>query len=164
MHVKNEVMPVKIERINNWLTLLGNAGIIISIIFLAFQISEANRVSSAQAYQTRAQMGAEITWTLADSDHIGPIMQRVYAGGGPHVDVVDSLQAEERFRLLMLERAALTLYENNLYQCDEGFLELEFCDAVRSTVISRTPYWFKVMGGQIPPAYHRVRGVSEGNR
>ena len=164
MHIKHEVMSVKIERINNWLTLLGNTGIIISIIFLAFQISEANRVSSAQAYQTRAQMGAEVAWTLSDSEHIGPIMQRVYGAGGPHVDVVDSLEADERFRLFMFERAAITLYENNLYQCDEGFLELEFCDAVRSVIVSQIPYWSKVMGGEIPPAYHRVRGVGEGNR
>ena len=71
-------MRVKIERINNWLQLLGNAGIIISIIVLAYQVNEANRVSSAQAFQSRAQMGAEITWTLADSEYIGPIMHKVY--------------------------------------------------------------------------------------
>ena len=68
---------MQIERINNWLTLLGNAGIIISIIFLAYQIGEANRVSSAQAYQSRAQMGAEIMWTLADSDSMAPIVAEV---------------------------------------------------------------------------------------
>ncbi len=152
---------MKLKRINNWLILLGNAGIIISIIFLAYQISEANRVSNAQAYQSRAQMGAEIIWTLADSDHVAPIMERIYGSGGPHIDEVDKLIPLERWRLLFFERAALTLYENNLYQCDEGFLEPEFCNAVRSIVVSRTPYWSKVMGGEIPPAYHRVRRVGE---
>jgi hypothetical protein len=150
-------MPVKIERINNWLTLLGNGGIIISIIFLAYQISEANRVSSAQAYQARAQMGAEITWTLADSDHIGPIMQKVYGGSFPDIDAVDKLNPDEQFRLLMFERAAITLYENNLYQCEQGFLEPEFCEAVRAVVIQRIPYWSRVLRGQIPPAYVRVK-------
>ena len=134
-------MPVKIERINNWLTLLGNLGIIISIIFLAYQISEANRVSNAQAYQSRAQMGAEIFWTLADSDHIGPIMDKVYDDTGPKIDAVDRLEPAEQFRLLMFERAAITLYENNLYQCQQGFLEPEFCEAVRLIVVQRTPYW-----------------------
>ena len=153
---------MKIERINNWLTLLGNAGIIISIIFLAFQISEANRVSSAQAYQSRAQMGAEITWTMSDSDHIGPIMQKVYGGSFPDIDAVDKLNPDEQFRLLMFERAAITLYENNLYQCKQGFLESEFCDAVRTVVVRRIPYWNRVLGGQIPPAFvHVTRAATE---
>ncbi len=150
-------MPVKIERINNWLTLLGNLGIIISIIFLAYQISEANRVSNAQAYQSRAQMGAEIFWTLADSDHIGPIMEKVYDDTGPNIDAVDRLEPAEQFRLLMFERAAITLYENNLYQCQQGFLEPEFCDAVRLTVDQRIPYWSRIFGGEIPKAYVHVR-------
>ena len=155
---------MKIERINNWLTLLGNAGIIISIIFLAYQIREANRVSSAVAYQTRAQMGAEITWMLADSDHIGPIMQKVYGGAGPNIDAIDKLEPEERFRLRMLERAAVTLFENNLYQCEQGFLESEFCEAVRLTVRQRTPYWNKIHGGEIPAAFFHVRRAGTDNR
>jgi hypothetical protein len=155
---------VKIEKINDLLTLLGNAGIIISIIFLAHQISEANRVSSAQAYQTRAQMGAEITWTLADSENIGPIMQKVYGTDRPNPDVVDELTPMEQWRLLLLERAALTLYENNLYQCDQGFLEPEFCSAVELIVVARTPYWSKAMGGEIPAAFHRVNRAGKGDK
>ena len=157
---------MKIERINNWLTLLGNTGIIISIIFLAYQISEANRVSSAQAYQTRAQMGAEITWTLADSDNLAPIVARVY-GGGPFVgsfqnlDLIDELNELERFRLLVFERSAITLYENNLYQCGMEFLDPAFCDYVRESVALRIPYWKNVFGGEIPGAYIHVRQAAE---
>ena len=97
---------MKIDSINNWLTLLGNAGIIISIVFLAYQINEANRVSSAQAFQSRAQMGAEITWMLSDSEHIGPIMHKVYELGAPHTEAVDALDPLEQGRLRLLERAA----------------------------------------------------------
>ncbi len=157
-------MPVKIERINNWLTLLGNAGIIISIIFLAYQISEANRVSSAQAYQSRTQMGAEIFWTLADSDHIGLIMEKVYDEAGPNIDAVDKLEPAEQFRLRLLERAAITLFENNLYQCEQGFLEPEFCNSVRLVVVQRTPYWKRVLGGEIPAAYVHVRRAGMENK
>ncbi len=146
-----------IDRINTWLTLFGNAGIIISIIFLAYQISEANRVSNAQAFQTRAQMGAEITWTLADSEHIGPVMEKVYGVGAPNPDLIDELSPVERWRLLLFERAAVTLYENNLYQCEEGFLDLEFCTAVMAIIEQRTPYWNKALGGEIPSAFHRVK-------
>ena len=148
---------MQIERINNWLTLLGNAGIIISIIFLAYQIGEANRVSNAQAYQSRAQMGAEIMWTLADSDTLAPIVARVYGGGiidgnFRYLDVVDELNELERFRLFAFERSAITLYENNLYQCDREFLDPAFCGYVREIVATRISYWKKVFGGEIPKA------------
>ena len=155
---------MQIERINNLLTLLGNAGIIISIIFLAYQIGEANRVSSAQAYQSRAQMGAEILSTLADSDHIEPIMEKVYDEAGPNIDAIDKLQPTEQFRLRLLERAAITLYENNLYQCRQGFLEPEFCESVRLTVVQRIPYWKRVLGGEIPAAYVYVRRTGLENK
>ncbi len=157
---------MQIERINNWLTLLGNAGIIISIIFLAYQISEANRVSSAQAYQARAQMGSEIMWTLADSDSLAPIVARVYGGGifdshYRNLDVIDELNGLERFRLLVFERSAVTLYENNLYQCDREFLDPAFCDFVRESVALRISYWKKIFGGEIPRAYIHVRQIRE---
>jgi hypothetical protein len=153
-------MRVKIERINNWLQLSGNAGIIISIIVLAYQVNEANRVSSAQAFQSRAQMGAEITWALADSENIGPIMHKVYELGAPRPEAVDALEPLEQWRLRLFERAAITLYENNLYQCEEGFLDPEFCEAVRGVTVQRAPYWRKAMGGEIPAAFHRVIRVS----
>ena len=159
-------MAVKIERINNWLTLLGNTGIIISIIFLAYQISEANRVSSAQAYQSRAQMGAEIMWTLADSDNLAPMVGRIYGGGTfagsfRDLDLIDELNELERFRLIVFERSAITLYENNLYQCGTEFLDPAFCDYVREAVALRIPYWKKVFGGEIPGAYFHVLQVGE---
>ncbi len=152
-------MRVKIEGINNWLQLLGNAGIIISIIVLAYQINEANRVSSAQAFQSRAQMGAEITWALADSENIGPIMHKVYELGAPRPEAVDALEPLEQWRLRLFERAAITLYENNLYQCEQGFLDAEFCEAVRGVTVQRAAYWRKAMGGEIPAAFHRVNRV-----
>ena len=152
---------MKIQRINNWLQLSGNAGVIISIIFLAYQISESNRVSSAQAFQTRAQMGAEITWTLADSEYIGPVTQRIYRLGVPNPDLIDELTPKEQWRLLLFERAAVTLYENNLYQCEEGYLEPDFCLAVRQIIAQRKPYWAKAMGGEIPAAFHRVNRIAE---
>lgn len=151
---------MKIERFNNWLQLLGNAGIIISIIVLAYQVNEANRVSSAQAFQSRAQMGAEITWAAADSEYIGPIMHKVYELGAPRPEAVDALEPLEQWRLRLFERAAITLYENNLYQCEEGFLDPEFCEVVRGVIGQRAPYWKKALGGEIPAAFHRVNSVS----
>jgi len=148
---------MQIERINSWLQLLGNAGIIISIIVLAYQVNEANRVSSAQAFQSRAQMGAEITWTIADSEYIGPVMHKVYKLGEPSPEAIDKLKPVEQWRLLLQERAAVTLYENNLYQCEQGFLDEEFCSAVQSIAARRGPYWSKALGGEIPAAFHRVR-------
>ena len=82
---------MKISNINDWLVLTANFGVILSIIFLGFEVRQNTKAMDREAMVTRASLQ---TGLIASSPDLPRIMTEVrkIQGGNPTVDeLMDTL-------------------------------------------------------------------------
>ena len=105
------------ERLNSWLTLVANMGVIAGIIFLALEIDQSNRQARSATYQARVN---EIDQSLREfslSESMAEIYLKIEQSG------LESLTPSEHMRAENWERARIIRMQGQLYQYQLGFLD-----------------------------------------
>ena len=110
------------ERLNRWLTLVANFGVLVGLILLVFEIRQNTDVMQAQMAQARADNRLEKYRDQIHSDYWPNIGIKRDAAESPK-EWIDSLTAEEYQRVL-----SHTLFELNdlriqYYLYREGYLD-----------------------------------------
>ena len=86
------------DRVNRWLTLGANIGVLIGIILLLVELDQNRVLARAQIHQDRSDAWVASRFARADSEFVAPIMEKIYAAGYPEnmkaMDVVDKLTPE----------------------------------------------------------------------
>jgi len=148
------------NRLNEWLQVISNLGVLLGIVFLAMEISQNTQATKAEIYQTRAFENAASSLAIAQSDVLIRILASIRsADGKTDLNAIDSLSEIDRLRLEQWVGAQLRNSDNNLYQCELGYLEEAFCREWRTVVVGNLPVWKRVNGGPIPPIYHRIAAL-----
>jgi len=105
---------MKAERINNWLTLVANIGVILGLILVAYELRQNSELMRVQISQARADSAMASNEHSFNSSYIPPILVKVQQG--------DDLNPEERIRFADYFRAINRNQDNALGQYDAGML------------------------------------------
>ena len=108
------------DRINRWLTLGANFGVLIGLIILIFELNQNERLMESQV---RNQLSSEIVKMfslIASDEDLANIRRRADEG--------DSLNADERYRYESMSRAIFRYWENVHFQYRKGLYDDEEFD------------------------------------
>jgi hypothetical protein len=137
------------ERMNGWLSILANVGVLIGILFLAYEIQQNTDIIKAQTRDTLTQKQVDYFRDIGSDPNAIDIMVR--GGSEPLTDRNEVLA----FSFLM--QANFRMWENEYYQYTAGlFEEAEFLPRIERwrSVLSRTPgrklVWLNVREGYSP--------------
>ena len=107
------------DRLNRWLSLGANVGVIAGLILLILEVRHANELAELAAYRNR---GAEIqeAWTaLSLSPQLAEIFVKVEQGG------IGALNDVERTQLRAWEFGRMSRMQNQFYDYQHGYLDTD---------------------------------------
>ena len=110
-------MDMGIDRLNRWLTLAANIGVLIGLIFLVVEVRHAISLSESQAFRNRGTEIQEAYLALALSVDLAPIMAKTKDEG------VSSLNSAEFIRLAAWFNAMLLRMQNQFNDYQLGYLD-----------------------------------------
>ena len=106
------------ERLESWMSLIANFGVIAGIVFLGLQIKLDREATVANTTQMRADSARESYLDIASADALAPILQKMARGQsvGPAAKLQEAfgLTAEEAIRISFLFLATMRQAEANL--------------------------------------------------
>ncbi len=110
------------SKINEWLSLIANVGVVIGIFALIAELNHATGLAEVEAYQTRTRDIQELALQLALSDSLANVLEKNKAQGA------DKLTPGEFARVRAWYGAILRGMQGQYYQYQHGFLERESVD------------------------------------
>jgi hypothetical protein len=134
---------VKADKLNTWLTLGANIGVLIGLLLLVVELDQNSDVVRAQIHQARSDNFETFMVEIADTEHLLPALTKLRAAGGPKdVSSLQKLDAIERERVRVYLRGRVMGYDNLHYQYKSGFLEEEFYKIrVEGSIRAQAPLW-----------------------
>ena len=129
---------------------LGSIAVLATLVYLSMQIrhntrsmDESKKLALAQTYQVRSDALQMMLVQAADSEHIGPIINKLTSAGYPEdISALDELSAVERQRFRLWQIAQETHWDNMFFQYQQGFIDEEYYrDSFRKRVKRLAPTW-----------------------
>ena len=108
---------MNLDKLNGWLTLAANLGVLAGIVFLAIELDQSNRQARSDAFQARINEIDHQGREFALSDSLPSIYAKLEESG------VDSLTPEELLRVSQWESARMARMHGQLVQYKNGFLD-----------------------------------------
>ena len=106
-------------KINEWLQIIGTFGVVASLIFVGMQMKQTQEIALASTYNARASQTVEAESTGMGTPQHFSARAKIYSGRR------DELTAEEYVAMEHELTVFLTIFENNHYQYEMGFLPEE---------------------------------------
>jgi hypothetical protein len=114
------------EKLNAWLSLGANVGVVIGLVLLIFEISQNTEMMQAQINQSRTDTALSEQQAVYTSDHVPALLARIDRG--------EQLTDEDLIRYERFFRAFNRNQDNNLWQYNEGYLEENIPRSIRGAV------------------------------
>ena len=111
------------DRINRWLTLGANIGVLIGLFLLIVEIDQNNELMQAQIEQTRSETLVDWRREVVGNERIAGLLAK-FDGGveGLTLEAVDRLDPVELVQLRMLVSSHFYDFENLFSQNERGFV------------------------------------------
>ena len=111
--------------------ILVNLGELAGIVLLVYEILQSTENVQAQTYRDRSQIAHDFWLTVADSEYLAPIYEKMEAPNpdGAPVDLIDryqNLSAGERGRVKFSQRALIRQFDNVQMQYEIGLITEDF--------------------------------------
>jgi hypothetical protein len=134
------------NRLNSWLTLGANIGVLIGIALLLIELDQNNDLLRAQVHQSRADAHVGHRLNDVESEKLTAIRMKLAENGySQDVTSVEVLTPEELFRFRDYKAARYTDLDNLFYQYQQGYLDEEYYHYRVVCAIRRNePYWQKL--------------------
>jgi len=121
---------MKADQINLWLSTVTNVGVLIGIGLLVVELNQNAELARVEIHSMRAAAKAERQMNLANSGEIVRIFQEANAAGFPENPAsLETLTAEDRYRMAIFVGGLKEAISNWHYQCQHGMLDLELCQS-----------------------------------
>ena len=114
------------EKINSWLTLGANIGVVFGLMLLIVEIGQNTYMMRAQINQSRTDTALFQQYSMSDTDYIAPIVAKIQRG--------EQLSDEETIRYGARMRAFNRNQDNNLWQYNQGYLGENIPASIRGGV------------------------------
>ena len=117
------------DRVNRWLTLVANLGVLIGLFLLVFEIQQNSALMRSQIAMQRTISTREIFSDWANGGELVPIEVKLseVADFPLVVGWSSVLSPEELYRYGYRMRARSEVLKNDWYQCSLGLVEEEIC-------------------------------------
>lgn len=136
-------MNLNTDKVNAWLTLGANTGVLVGLILLIVELNQNNNAVRAQIHQSRSDNFESFMVDLADTDNLLPALTKFSAAGGSRdLTSLQELEPDERARIRRYHQGRLMGYDNLYYQYRNGFIDEGFYNVrVVNTVRTLAPLW-----------------------
>jgi hypothetical protein len=141
--------------------IVGIAGIILSLIFLEYELKRSNDIAETEAVATIYSMTNEMGWALAEN----PELSRVF---GQALSDFESLSPDDRWTFYVLLENVINVNEAAWKYYDKGIINQEEANYYTQSVcklIGRHPSlvaaWRSNKQDRLPGYYEYVMGVCE---
>ncbi len=117
------------DRVNRWLTLVANFGVLIGLFLLVFEIRQNSELMRSQIAMERTNSTREIFSDWANGGELAPIEVKLFEVADFPLAVGWSslLSPEELLRYGYRMRGRSEVLKNDWYQCSLGLVEEEIC-------------------------------------
>jgi len=106
-------------RLNDWMQVVGIFALVASLIFVGYQIKQAEEIAESDTYQARAATSIDFNAMRASSPEYISAMAKIYAGK------FEELTGEEEVALEYFFAGEMTMFENLHFQYVRGYLPRE---------------------------------------
>jgi hypothetical protein len=134
------------DRINIWLTLTANIGVIVSLLFLAYEINQSTKATIAAASQGLTDQSLTYFQVQLDSDIVSEAVYKQRQG--------IELSGDESHQLDLLQHLNFRVFENAFLQYKRGFYEEREWERYRRIIAgnmannpSAVQMWERTKGG-----------------
>lgn len=110
------------DKLNNWLTLLANVGVVIGLFALIAELNHSSRLAEVDAYQSRMNEIQNLTIQYAFSSNFPEILLKYQSEG------IGSLTPAEESRVSAWYHTILRQMQGQYYQWQQGFLVRQVID------------------------------------
>jgi len=118
------------EKLNRWLTLAANFGVLIGLILLVYEVRQNSDLMRAQISMERANTNMQILADFANGGELIPIdvkLEQEVEGFPKALGWSDNMNAEERRRYEFWMFVRLVELNNDWFQCTVGLVSAETC-------------------------------------
>jgi hypothetical protein len=140
------------DRLNRWLTLGANVGVLVGILFLAYEINLSRTVALAEIYQGRAHSRSEANLQIAlSSGRFVEADQKFRALLETHSvsDAVAELTTDELYLLRQWHASLMVRFDNVAFQYEQGLIPEPYWESVQRGLRGFVPIW-RELGIDIP--------------
>ena len=136
-------------KLQDWLTLVANLGVIIGIVLLVLEIRQNTDLMRAQIAMDRASVSIQTASDFANGGEVARIEASLFdeISGFPFaINWADKLTSEERRRYQYKIIARQYELGNDWFQCEKGFVNAEICQRQVRTRMRRNLHRFFELG------------------
>lgn len=123
------------ERLNNWLTLLANIGVVVGLVVVIFEVRESNLQAKSAATLARYSEIETANRDFALSEYLPAIYVLVEETG------VESLDAEQFSRIKSWEQSRILRMESQFMQYRAGYLAEPNFQVMVNVARELAPLW-----------------------
>jgi len=136
----------------DWLQILGQFGVVASLLFVGLQMRQDHEIALSVAYQARTATLVEFLMAPATDDLARSAMSKSISGS-------TDLTPGETVTLNQLATAGIELMQNSQFQYVNGYLDEEHWQSVRQLIKRQLqiPVWRKLLlGDRVRPSFRRA--------
>jgi hypothetical protein len=137
------------EKLNRWLTLAANFGVLIGLILLVYEVRQNSDLMRAQISMERANTNMQILADFANGGELIPIdvkLEQEVEGFPKALGWSDNMNAEERRRYEFWMFVRLVELNNDWFQCTAGLVPTEICRREVHSSMRRSIHRFHELG------------------
>ena len=123
------------EKLNRWLALLANFGVVVGLALLVFELREAQNFAETEATVRRLNQMQEAQSAIALSESLAGLQFRARSEGAA------SLSASELHRLQYWENSIRLRMRSQYIQYVRGYLDVDTANTIVTAAITNLPYW-----------------------
>ena len=123
------------EKLNRWLALLANFGVVVGLGLLVFELREAQNFAETEAAVRRLNQMQEAQTAFALSESLAELKFRARTEGAA------SLSESELYRLQYWENSIRLRMRGQYIQYVRGYLDVDTANAIVTAAITNLPYW-----------------------
>jgi hypothetical protein len=135
------------NKLDRWLTLGTNIGVLIGIILLIVEINQNNELVRVQIEQARSDTYVAWQREVASGDHVAPLFAKLEVQDGGIFSKLDFTQLDpvEMERIRAIAAARFYDYETLYAQYERGFVSEEYWkQRIAPTIHIWAPVWAKL--------------------
>lgn len=121
---------MKLDKVNQWLTLLANFGVLLGIFALVLELDQSSKLAAVNAYQTRNSELQTMQVQLALSPELLQVLAKYSSEG------IDSLDPIEFRQVRSFNTSIILRMESQYFQYLNGFLEEEVVESAFNSIVN----------------------------
>ena len=122
----NTELHLDTDRLNRWLTLGANFGVLCGLILLVFEINQNSELTRVQIEQSRSESYVNWQRQIAVNENVASLLAKLGEMEGTPIQRLEQLTPTERVQANSVIEARFYDYENLYSQYQQGFVSEDY--------------------------------------